>query len=230
MSVLQFAVLYAAGTVTPKAMKLCVIGSAGAGKTTLLEALKRGWFRSWFTWERQRDNPDCEFERTVGINVATVDIPGVGRFSLFDYAGQEQFHKTHGLFFSGANSFFILLISLLKGGQPCSFEELIAVVQYWLFFLRASLEKHFIPTVMIAASRTDSCPDGQRRLEKVVRDMRDAFKGKITIRAECFSLDCRKSWSREMQQIRGLLKEVRDQYMKVSSLSSITCMLDFDSY
>ena len=59
MSVLQFAVLYAAGTVTPKAMKLCVIGAAGAGKTRLLEALKRGWFISR---ERQHDEPMCEFE------------------------------------------------------------------------------------------------------------------------------------------------------------------------
>ena len=39
VSSLQFAILYAAGTVIPKAMKLCVIGAAGAGKTTLLEAL-----------------------------------------------------------------------------------------------------------------------------------------------------------------------------------------------
>ena len=45
MLTLYIYILYAAGTVTPKAMKLCVIGAEGAGKTTLLEALKRGWFR-----------------------------------------------------------------------------------------------------------------------------------------------------------------------------------------
>ena len=45
----------------------------------------------------------------------TVDIPGVGQFALFDYAGQKQFHKTNGLFISAVNSFFILLISLLTG-------------------------------------------------------------------------------------------------------------------
>ena len=228
VSALQFAILYAAGTVTPKSMKLCVVGPAGAGKTTLLEALKRGWFRSWFTWERQRDDPTCEFERTVGINVMTVDIPYVGRFSLFDYAGQKQFHKTHGLFFSAINSFFILLISLLTGEErrPCTFEELIHVAQYWLSFLRASLGGEFVPTVMIAASRADFCPDGQGLLQQVVSHLRVLFKGKITIREECFLLDCRKSWSAGMQQLRELLKQVRDEYMQVSNLSSIICMLD----
>ena len=228
ISVLQFAILYAAGTVTPKTMKLCVIGAAGAGKTTLLEALKRGWFRSFISWERKRDDPTCELERTVGINVTTVDIPGVGRFSLFDYAGQKQFHKTHGLFFSAVNSFFILLISLVTGEERrlCTFEELIHVAQYWLSFLGASLGGAFIPTVMIAASRADRCPDGQGLLQHVVSHMRVVFKGKIEVREECFLLDCRKSWSPEMQQLRELLKQVRDEYMQVSSLSPVMCMLN----
>ena len=222
-SVLQFADLYTAGTVIPKAMKLCVIGAAGAGKTTLLKALKRGWFKSMFKRERQRDDPTCEVERTVGINVMTVDIPGVGRFSLFDYAGQKQFHKTHGLFFSALNSLIILLISLLTGEErrPCTVEELIDEAHYWLSFLRASLGAEFTPTVTIAASRADCCPDGQDLLHQVVSRMRDVFKGKITIREESFLLDCRKSWSQGMQQLRGFLKQVRDEYMQVNSLFQI---------
>ena len=164
---IQFVVLYAAGTVKPKVMKLCVIGAAGAGKTTLVAALTRGRINSVFTSEKQRDDPTCQFERTMGINVMTVDIPGVG---CFDYVGQEQFHKTHGFFFSAANSFIILLISLLTGEerQPCTLEELIHLAQYWLSFLRGSLEKHIIPTVAIAASRGDCCPHGQRLLQQIV--------------------------------------------------------------
>ena len=226
VSALQFAILYAAGTVVPKAMKLCVIGASGAGKTTLLETLKRGWFKSLFTWERQHDDPTCEFERTVGINVMTVDIPHVGRFSLFHYAGQKQFHKTHGLFFSAFNSLIILLISLLTGEerQLCTFEELRDEAHYWLSFLRASLGREFIPTVMIGASRADLCPDSQDLLLQVVSHMRDVFKGKITISEVSFLLDCRKSWSPGMKQLRGFLKQVRDEYMEVRSLFVIVCM------
>ena len=126
------------------------------------------------------------------------------------------------------NSFFILLISLLTGEErrPCTFEELLHVAQYWLSFLRASLGGEFIPTVMIAASQADCCPDGQGLLQQVVSHLRDVFEGKIIIREECFLLDCRKSWSPGMQQLRELLKQVRDEYMQVSSLPSILYMLD----
>ena len=207
---------------------MCHWSSRSGQDNTTGGPIKRGWFRSFFTWEGQHDNPTCELERTVGINVNTVDIPGVGRFALFDYAGQKQFHKTHGLFFSALNSFFILLMSLLTGEERRlrSFEELIDEAHYWLSFLRASLGVELTPTVMIAASRADSCPDGQALLQQVVSHMRDVFAGKIIIREECFLLDCRKSWSQGMKQLRALLKQVRDEYMQVSSLSPITCMLD----
>jgi ankyrin repeat protein/signal recognition particle receptor subunit beta len=216
----KFAILYAAGTVTPKAMKLCVLGPPGAGKTTLVEALKRKWIKSLFTWERQRDHPDCQYERTVGINVSTVDIPYVGTFSVYDYAGQKQFHKTHGLFFSALNSLTILVISLLTGKErrPCTFKELINEAHYWLSFLRASLGKEFIPTVVIVASRADCCPHGQGMLQQVVNQMSDVFKGKIVIREECFLLDCRKSWSPAMKLFRRFLKEARDKYLQVRKL------------
>ena len=122
----KYAVLFAEGTVRPETIKLCFISSEGAGKMTLMEVLKRGWFKRIFTNENQADNPDCEEECTIGINVMTALIPGVGLVSLWDHTGQKQFHKTHGLFFSPSNSFFILLVSLVRGKERrrCSDEEL----------------------------------------------------------------------------------------------------------
>ena len=198
-------------------MKLCVIGADGAGKTTLLEALKRGRFRSIFTSERQRDDPACELERTVGIQVRTVDIPGVGHFTLFDYAGQKHFYKTYALFFSTINSLFILLISLVTGMERLhrTLEELILEARYWLCLLRASLEKEVIPTVVFAASRSDCCPHGQHLLQGVVSHLREVFKGEIEILEECFFLDCRKSWSSGMRMLREFLKQWRDQVVQV---------------
>ena len=213
----KYAVLFAEGTVRPEIIKLCFIGSEGAGKTTLMEALKRGWLEWIFKNENQADNPDCEEERTIGINVMTAYIPGVGRVSLRDYAGQKQFHKTHGLFFSASNSLFILLVSLVRGKEKrrCSDEELRDELQYWLSFLRSSLDGEFIPTVLIMASRGDYYRDGQRVLQHVVDYIRELFKGMINIIQHCLVLDCRKCSSPEMRKLKRFLRDMKQQLKQV---------------
>ncbi|XP_062506502.1 death-associated protein kinase 1-like isoform X3 [Corticium candelabrum] len=225
----KYAVLFAEGTVRPEIIKLCFIGSEGAGKTTLMEALKRGWFKRIFTNENQADDPDCEEERTIGINVMIALIPGVGLVSLWDHAGQKQFHKTHGLFFSASNSFFILLVSLrrVKEERWCSAEELRDEVQYWLSFLRSSLDGEFIPTVLIMASRGDYDRDGQRvsqgLLQRVLDCIRELFKGMINIIQECLVIDCRRSSSPEMEQLRKLLRGVKQQLEESAPLYPRLC-------
>ncbi|XP_062500206.1 uncharacterized protein LOC134177442 [Corticium candelabrum] len=220
----KYAVLYAKGTVRPEIMKLCFIGKEGAGKTTLMEALKRGLLKWIFANENQADDPKCEEERTIGINVMTVDIPGVGRLSVWDFAGQGQFHKTHGLFFS-SNSFFILLVSLVRGEERrlCSVEELLEELQYWLSFLRAILDAEFIPTVLIAGSHIDYCPGRQGVLQRVVDRMRELFKGKINIIEVCFVLDCRRSRSAEMKQLKKVLCDVKQQLQQSAPLYPRLC-------
>ena len=215
----KYAVLYAEGTVRPEIMKLCFIGSEGAGKTTLMEALKRGWLEwAFFANENKADDPQCEEERTIGIDVMTADISGVGRFSLWDYAGQKQFHKTHGLFFSSSNSFFILLVSLARGKErrQCTVEELLEELQYWLSFLRASLDAQFIPTVLIAASRRDTYDNCQNLFKCVVMHLSEVFKGKINIIEDCIILDCRKSSSPQLRILKEILLEFKLQFQKVS--------------
>ncbi|XP_062508712.1 death-associated protein kinase 1-like isoform X2 [Corticium candelabrum] len=223
----KYAVLFAEGTVRPEIIKLCFIGSEGAGKTTLMEALKRGWFKRIFRNENQADDPDCEEERTIGINVMVALIPGVGLVSLWDHAGQKQFHKTHGLFFSASNSFFILLVSLwrVKEERWCSYDELLDEVQYWLSFLRSSLDGEFIPTVLIMASRgdRDRQRDGQRVLQRVLDYIRDLFKGLINIIQECLVIDCRQSKSPEMKQLKKLLRGFKQQLEESAPLYPRLC-------
>ena len=214
----KYAALYAEGTVRPEIMKLCFIGSEGAGKTTLMEALKRGWLEwAFFANENEADDPDCEKERTIGINVMTADISGVGCLSLWDFASQKLFHKAHGLFFS-SNSFFIVLVSLARGKERrlCSVEELLEELQYWLSFLRASLDAQFIPTVLIAASRRDTYDNCQDLLERVVMHLYEVFKGNINIIADYIILDCRKSSSSQLRHLKEILLDFKQQFQKVS--------------
>ena len=88
----KYAVLFAEGKVRPEIIKLCFIASEGTGKAALVEALKQGWLEWIVTNENQADNPDCEEERAIGINVMTAYIPGVGLVSL-DHAGQSSSTK-----------------------------------------------------------------------------------------------------------------------------------------
>ena len=96
----KYAVLYAEGTVRPEIMKLCFIGKEGTGKTTLMEALKRGLLKWIIANENQADDSKCEEERTIGINVMTVDIPGVGRLSVWDFKLQVKDSSTKHTAFS----------------------------------------------------------------------------------------------------------------------------------
>jgi death-associated protein kinase len=210
----KFAVLYAEGTVPLKVMKLCLVGAGGAGKTTFLRALRRGFLKRIFTRENERDEPERADKRTVGIDVTTVNIPGVGRWSLYDHAGQKQFHKTHCLFFRASNSLFILLLSLVEGGQIRTMEELTKEAQYWLSFLRCSLEPEFIPTVIVVGSRADYFPESHWLLQRVVSKMQLLFDDKVKIADDSFLLDCRKSRSTEMARLRSFLKKTRHAYLQ----------------
>lgn len=206
-------------------MKLCFIGSEGAGKTTLKESMKRklNFFEKILFGSKENipDDPQCEMERTVGITVSVkVDIPGVGLFSLFDYAGQKHFHKTHGLFFSSSNSIFILVLSLVRGEKkiPRTIQELLEDAEYWLSFLQACFKSGCEPTVLIVASRLDRYRDGQRILAIVTRSLCQLFAGRIRIGETCFALDCRKCGSDEMKQLKDCLAAIRAQNEQVSHL------------
>jgi signal recognition particle receptor subunit beta len=200
--------LYAEGTVPLGTVKVCFIGSAGAGKTTLMESMLRRFLeRLLGSKENQPDEPDRSDLRTVGVNFKQVNVPGLGDCLLFDFAGQEQFHKTHGLLFPATKSVFILLVSLMVEK-----DEMVRQAKYWLSFLRACFDDSVKPIVLMAASRGDQCPeDSEERIEfgHVVEYMRQLFNDKVIIKESSVVLDCRKSSSDAMQQLKNLLDEVR---------------------
>jgi hypothetical protein len=109
-------------------------------------------------------------------------------------------------------------------------EELIQEAQYWLAFLRASLEKEFIPTVIIAASRADYHPDGQPLLLRLVSEMQHLFHGEIIMTDESFLLDCRKNGSPEMKRLRDFLKRKRMEYLQRVRCNNCTCNVSISVY
>ena len=52
-------------------------------------------------------------------------------------------------------------------------------------------------------------------LQRVVNRIRDLFKGKINIIEDCFVLDCMRSWTSEMQQLKVVLCDVKKKLLQV---------------
>ena len=149
----------------------------------------------------------------MGVNFQSINVPGLGDCLLFDFAGQEQFHKTHGLLFPATKSFFILLVNLTLGE-----EEMFKRAKYWLSFLRACFDESFKPRVLMAASRGDKCHENseeRKAFSRVVEYMRQLFDDKMIIKESFIVLDCRKSKSTAMQQLKALLDAVRADIIEV---------------
>lgn len=207
---------YSEDTVPVDVLKLCFIGPAGAGKTTLKEAIKRGWIDYvFFANENKPDNADCVSERTVGIDVVTVDIGIVGKASLWDYAGQDLFHKVHGLFFSSRNSVFILVLNMTVDEWT-----LFRDAKYWLGFLLACLGKRERPRILIVGSRGDRCAelgfDGKKVLQKILDCVKETFGERLILVEHTLVLDCRKSWASQMGELKAVLGEIKEECQKVS--------------
>ena len=56
---------------------------------------------------------DDSYERTPGIDVQTINMPGIGKGSIWDCAGQAQFYVSHSLFFDPIKATFILLYKIV---------------------------------------------------------------------------------------------------------------------
>lgn len=54
----------------------------------------------------------CQYTPTAGIDIGHHSIEGAGNFSIWDYAGHEEFHVTHSLFLGGDNAIFLVAYDL----------------------------------------------------------------------------------------------------------------------
>ena len=123
-------------------MKLMVLGYANRGKTTLVAHLLGKEYRD---------------ESTIGVDVSEWWYrPSIGRrafhFSIWDFAGQEEYYATHQCFLS-QHSLYLLLFNLKHGDKGV--EEL----RPWLnnIALRAPRS-----CVIIIGTHLDKVPDEER--------------------------------------------------------------------
>eukprot|EP00301_Raphidiophrys_heterophryoidea_P008854 c13196_g1_i1.p1 GENE.c13196_g1_i1~~c13196_g1_i1.p1 ORF type:complete len:793 (+),score=244.08 c13196_g1_i1:900-3278(+) len=140
-----------------------------------------------------------------------MDVAGVGRFSVWDYAGQPEYYVTHELFLVDEEALFVVVCSLADASESRKQH-----VMYWLRFIKTRFEdKNAKPTVILVGSNRD------RAIEKndlttslgvwssrwgcgLVQEANGMFGNCMRIVNEFVVLDCRKS--QELNKFKEVLK------------------------
>eukprot|EP00045_Choanoeca_perplexa_P009699 m.93982 g.93982 ORF g.93982 m.93982 type:complete len:388 (+) comp15000_c0_seq2:449-1612(+) len=193
------------GAVPVTSIKLCFMGFGGTGKTTLLASLQRTEAVESETVEADRS---VVAERTRGAEIGRLAINSKD-FTVWDFAGQEQYFLAHGRLSSSAMSLYVIVVRLDDDHAQES-------LNYWLKFLKS----HKVgppPRIVVVGSSRDLVPDTSwafqtaagwtsPRLDLMVDNARTAFNESLNIQSAII-LDCRKSQDIELRRLKDVLCE-----------------------
>ena len=187
--------LYSQGTTKPTKIKVCVIGKAEAGKTTLIKTLKNIYWKN-----------GGHDKRTAGMDLSAAKIKSAGDVVFCDFAGQEFFHKTHGLFFSESTTVFLLVVDLTKEEN-----ELKTWSHYFCSFVKCSLVLNEKANFVVVGSKKDLLPTakvGEDKLQKVFTYLTLKF-GRWFNFYKNFVLNCRDRKSSDLDLLREAISDVK---------------------
>nr|XP_006813118.1 PREDICTED: uncharacterized protein LOC102806842 [Saccoglossus kowalevskii] len=154
---------------------------------------------------------------TPGISVETVKLPGIGKCSLWDIAGQSHYYVSHSMFFDADKATFVIVYQIVGYEKTSDGYELIRPmimkqksmdqVTFWLKFLRNLSIDH--PLILIVASRADWVGQWKHEAEIVVsqilQECLDMIEDDLNILNECFLINCHDVGCPDMQRLRAAL-------------------------
>ena len=121
-------------------VKVFIVGDSGAGKSTLTESLKKDI--SGLSGLLARVNPMSAEKKTAGIMPHKISSSKMGKFQVYDLAGDKEFHSSHDAIIStslsGSSSAVFLLVVDLRPAP----DDISHTIHYWLDFLRSKLPLH----------------------------------------------------------------------------------------
>ena len=183
-----------------------------AGKTTLVNALY------------QIDAPPIkESDRTAGIVIRSGQILGVGKGTTLDFGAQSTFHSAHGLLFGPSNTLFVLVLCIRKGDSVTPELDLLRIGRYWCAFIKAALRRlsphlrsllHLLIVGNVIIWDEEKGVEASFQLKRVAEILQKDFEDTFNI-AHVLEVDCSKSNSVRMNDVRDKLKLLRQRLLKV---------------
>ena len=183
--------------VPANSMRLFICGDPYAGKTTLLSTMHS--MNAGETDNLRSFQPN----RTQGIQVRAMTEDGI-RLSLWDMAGQQEFHAFHDCMFPdiGTSSYqtpsmFMFVWSPMhsetsKKGRKKEIKEFEDSFRYWLKFLASkSRQSNVALKVILVLTRMDQMELVSRAVSSSINSLRSEFKEVIHIINPALEVDAR---------------------------------------
>ena len=185
---------------TDMSVKIFVLGNPGAGKSTLVESLKmeeEGFSHFLARFIKVKNVT----EKTAGIIPHDLNSKLLGKVSLYDFAGHEEFHSGHGALLSNsmANSPSIVMLVIDLNNEE---NKLKGIVRYWLEFINNQCSKNGPkPHLVLICSHADHSRNKKLKLQlasSLIGSYRFNCVGQIM-------MDCRYAGSSSMADLRSVL-------------------------
>lgn len=194
-------------------VKVFIVGDPSAGKSTLTASLQKELspIARKFTVSKRVTGVD---EKTAGIVPHEFHSRKYGKVTLYDFAGQREFHSSHAALLQNAIQcsppIFILVINLNSLDT-----EIHRTIIYWLTFLRNPCT--FVrskPHIIIVGSHADLLRSrGESNLKKKCKTVDSIFASQIDFDIEyvgIIAMDCQLIESNNMLELRRQLKKSCD--------------------
>ncbi|XP_059662420.1 protein TORNADO 1 [Cornus florida] len=195
--------------VVPKSCRVFFCGQDYAGKTALCNSISQNFSSlklPYLDQVRTLVSPVEQAVRTVGMKIRTFKDEDT-KISIWNLAGQHEFHALHDLMFPGhgSASFFLITSSLFRkpnNREPKTPAEIEEDLQYWLRFIvsnsRRAVQQCMLPNVTVVLTHYDKINQPSQNLQATVTSiqrLRDRFQGFVEFYPTVFTVDGRSSAS-----------------------------------
>jgi hypothetical protein len=209
------------GSVPLTRCKLLVCGDPEAGKTTLVRSIQGKPMHQRAKSARSRPNSahllsatlqsNAVLDRTRGVDISTFTADEWGEWSVWDFAGQADYHISHNLFLAAEAAVFLVVVDLREDEAG-----VIAQLRYWLRFIRAQVRRTGKADVVLVGGHADEAHQchrirgSSRSLDALAAAISLQFGRWLRVASTFVYLDCRQLHSNGMSDLVAALHSRRE--------------------